>query len=176
MGEVSLRCLSIDDTQNIVRWRNSDFVRKNLFSQQTLTNEHIEYYESKIKTGKCKQFIIVIKEDGKSMDVGTVFIKNLDYANSCGEFGIFIGEELARGKGYGKKATEQVLKYGFEVLGLNRIYLNVLADNTSAIKIYEHVGFIQEGIMRESFCRNKESVDVIIMAFLKCSWKERTSQ
>ena len=176
MNQVSLRTLSIHDTKNIIKWRNMTSVKKNLYFQGELTAEqHIAYYENFIKTGKCVQFIIVVKNDKFSTDIGTVFIKNIDCSNHNGEYGIFIGEEAARGKGYAKPATELVLKYGFEVLNLHRIYLTVMSDNVPAIKTYESVGFIREGVLREEYMRANGYVDVVMMSMLRREWnaKER---
>lgn len=39
------------------------------------------------------------------------------------------------------EATRQILKIAFENLGLNRVYLNVLADNGRANAFYRKAGF-----------------------------------
>ena len=52
--------------------------------------------------------------------------------------------------GYGSEAIRLLLRYGFEVLGLHRIDLRVLADNGRAIRAYEKCGFVREGVERES--------------------------
>lgn len=174
MNALTLRPLSLADTHNIVRWRNLPSVRKNLYSQKELTPEqHISYYKNVVQCGKCAQFIISVKEEEASTDIGTVFIKNIDYDNKSGEYGIFIGEESARGKGYAKLATSQILAYGFESLMLNRIFLTVMADNMPAIKAYESAGFIHEGVMREMYLRADRYVDVIMMAITRNDWDKR---
>jgi diamine N-acetyltransferase len=48
----------------------------------------------------------------------------------------------AIGTGAAKKGTELILRYGFEVLELCRIYLNVLNENERAVRFYEKLGFI----------------------------------
>jgi len=169
--KVELRKIIISDTANIIKWRNSEEVRRNLFSQIELTEEyHIKYLHDIVETGKCFQYIIVIKENGNSIDIGTVFIKNIDYKNCKGEFGIFIGESSARGKGYAKLATIEILRIAFTEIMLNRVYLTVIFDNIAAIKSYEKAGFKMEGRLRSDYCRNGEYVDVIIMGITKEMW------
>ena len=51
--------------------------------------------------------------------------------------------------GCSRNATLEILKYGFSELGLNKIYLNVLANNIRAIKFYEKLGFVKEGVFRK---------------------------
>lgn len=174
METVTLRPIELLDTDNIVRWRNLPSVKKNLYSQDELKPEqHINYFNSVVKTGKSAQFIITIEGGNGKQDIGTVFIKNIDHKNHKGEYGIFIGEEIARGKGYAKAATELVLQYGFETLNLHRIFLTVMNDNYPAIAAYEKSGFLCEGVMRDEYLRSDGYVDIIIMAILKDEWKKR---
>ena len=44
-------------------------------------------------------------------------------------------------KGYGKEALMRSVEYGFNELGLNRIFLSVYADNPRAVHVYEKCGF-----------------------------------
>lgn len=144
-NKVFLRPISINDTENIVKWRNSSFVLEKLINQDLLTVEmHTDYYLKKIATKQIFQFIIVSKEDKNEKDIGTTFLKNIDYILKQAEFGIFIGEKDACGHGYGTEAVKLTIKYAFENLSLNKIYLTVFKDNINAIKAYERVGFKQE--------------------------------
>lgn len=166
--EVTLRPIDLSDTANIVKWRNSQFVKSNLFSQSDLTGEqHINYFNNVVSKGKCYQYIIEVKMNNKSLDIGTTFIKNIDMNNRKGEFGIFIGEEKARGKGYAKLAIKEILKIAFSNLQLNRCYLEVLAENQRAIHLYEKVGFKKEGLLKQDYSRNGQYYDVLIMGMLK---------
>ena len=70
-------------------------------------------------------------------------------------------------------ATHETLRYGFEELKLHRIYLTVMADNVPAIRTYEKVGFIKEGIMRDGFLRYDGYVDIVMMTMLKSDWDNR---
>jgi UDP-4-amino-4,6-dideoxy-N-acetyl-beta-L-altrosamine N-acetyltransferase len=172
MTHVVLRLITKNDTEDIVRWRNKDSVKKNLYTQNELTAEqHEKWLKTKVMTGSCVQFIIEIHSKDSHMGIGTVFIKNIDIANSKGEFGIFIGEENARGKGYATIATSMILDHAFKSLNLNRIYLTVFSDNLAAIRAYEKAGFLIEGILRQDFHRYDGFVDVTCMGITIDKWK-----
>ena len=169
---VKLRYIELEDTDNIVKWRNKSFVKKNLYSQENLTpDQHINYYNSRIKTGKVKQFIILAFDGIEYQAIGTTFLKNIDGDSSKAEFGIFIGNEKAMGKGYGSQATLLTVDYAFRELELNRVYLTVLADNYSAIKAYQKCGFEIEGVLKQDYRRSGTYIDVIVMGLLKGAWK-----
>ena len=168
---VVLRPLSLEDTDSIVRWRNADFVKKNLYTQDELTSEqHIEYFHRFVETQKVIQFIISVQENDLSLDIGTTFLKNIDKHNKKAEYGVFIGEKDALGKGFGKIATKLTLDYAFISLDLNRVYLSVFADNVSAIKAYEKSGFFVEGKLIQDHLRCDGYADVIIMGITREMW------
>ena len=47
----------------------------------------------------------------------------------------------AHGSGAALQATRLILKYAFETLGMERVYLNVLAENGRANAFYKKAGF-----------------------------------
>lgn len=176
MTRVYLRPLTLEDTFNIVKWRNLPSVRKNLYSQDELTEaQHISYFHNVVEQGKCVQYVIVVNNGYIESEIGTIFIKNIDYNNRKGEYGIFIGEEQARGKGYSKVATNEILSIAFQKLNLNRIYLTVLNNNIVAIKSYLRQGFQIEGWLRQDYCRDGVYMNVLVMGLLKDDWAKKTS-
>lgn len=172
MTNIILRPITVADTANIVRWRNSWEVKKNLFSQTELTEaQHLQWLDRRVRTGDCFQYIIVdIGENDKVEDIGTVFIKSIDRENQKGEFGIFIGEISARGKGFATLATKEIIKIAFENISLNRVYLQVFSDNEAAVRAYKRAGFMVEGVLCQDFLRYDGFQDVIVMGITKDRW------
>lgn len=161
---IVLRPLRIEDTSNIVKWRNRDDVKKNLFTQSDITEEqHLNYYHDFIETKKVYQFIIVA--DG--VDCGTTFLKNIDYINKRAEFGIFIGDPSFRGKGVGSFATSKTIEIGFNELFLNSIYLTVFSENKAAINSYKKAGFKIVNSDQKHFLSNGSFVYVSMMEINK---------
>ncbi|MCL1918380.1 MAG: UDP-4-amino-4,6-dideoxy-N-acetyl-beta-L-altrosamine N-acetyltransferase [Peptococcaceae bacterium] len=163
-GGVSLRPLTREDTANIVKWRNIPRVRNNFIYQMELTAAaHEKWLETRVKTGQVEQFIIVTEEDG---DVGSVYLRDIDRIHRKAEFGIFIGEESALGKGIGTAAARMILDYAFHNLGLNKVFLRVLADNARALSSYERAGFVREGCFVQDVIIDNEPRDLVFMAAL----------
>ena len=97
---VILRPIDGSDTENIIRWRNKESVRQHFIYQKPFTAEgHTAWLKNMVETGKVSQFIIHSKNLKK--DVGTVFLRDIDHENNKAEYGIFIGEDDARGLGIG---------------------------------------------------------------------------
>lgn len=141
--KILLEPIKIEDTDLIIKWRNNENVRKNFIFQKKFTREiHLNWLESQVNTGNVVQFIIKIKENNKA--IGSVYFRDIDYTKKIAEYGIFIGEDDERGNGYGTEAAQLALNFAFNELNLDRIFLRVFKDNKSAIKTYEHAGFIYD--------------------------------
>ena len=72
-----------------------------------------------------------------------------------------------RGRGLGQEITRLVLSWAFDVLGLHRVELEVLASNDRAIGCYLACGFRQEGIRRQAGLYPDGWKDFILMALLR---------
>ena len=162
---IYLRLMNSGDTELIVKWRNSDAVRKRFIYQKLFTRQsHEKWIETMVNTGKVVQMMICKRDD--HTPVGSVYIRDIDNEHHKGEFGIFIGEEAARGKGIGTRAGRLMIEYAFQELHLHRLYLRVFADNTQAIASYEKAGFIREAYLRDDVWIDDGYKDIVLMSII----------
>lgn len=75
-----------------------------------------------------------------------------------------------RGRGIGTEATRLIVGHGFEAVGLHRVQLDAYAYNHRALRVYEKVGFVREGVRREVEQRGGVWVDEVLMAVLDHEW------
>lgn len=164
--KIYLRPITLEDTEMVLRWRNSDAVKQYFIYREDITvADHLSWMETKVKTGKVCQFIIYFKET--DMPIGSVYLQSIDHVHKNAEYGIFIGETDALGKGCGKDAAKLAIEYAFEVLDLHKVYLRVLDNNKRAIRSYENAGFEVEGVMRDEVFVGGKFYDVVRMAVLR---------
>ncbi len=162
---VYLRPMAYEDTERIVSWRNQEAVRRNFIYQELFTREsHEQWIHTMVETGRVAQMMICETESGKP--VGSVYLRDIDRRHNRAEYGIFIGEEGARGKGYGTMAARLMIRYAFEELGLHRLFLRAFADNAQAIRSYEKAGFEREAYLREDVCIDGCYRDIVLMGIL----------
>lgn len=162
---IYLRPMTLEDTEKIVAWRNSDAVRKNFIRQEPFTREsHERWVHTMVETGKVIQTIIC--ELGTDRPLGSVYIRDIDRRHSKAEYGIFIGEPQARGRGIGTAAAKLMLRLCFEEEGLHRVFLRAFADNLQAIRSYEKAGFAREALLRDDVCIGGKYRDIVLMGIL----------
>ena len=163
--KIILRPITAEDTSLIVKWRNTESVRKNFIFREIFTEEmHTKWMETKVASGEVVQYIII--DRSSDIPVGSVYFRDVDTKKRSAEYGIFIGEERAKGKGIGTETARIFTRFGFEVLGLHRISLRLLAGNLQAEKSYLNAGFAREGIARDMEFIDGEYRDIVFMAKL----------
>lgn len=163
---IYLRPMTHEDTERIVAWRNSEAVRKNFIYQAPFTKEgHENWIRTMIETGKVVQMMICDTATYEAL--GSVYIRDIDRQHNKAEYGIFIGEPSARGRGVGTAAAKLMLSYCFGEEKLHRVYLRAFAENRQAIRSYEKAGFVQEGLFRDDVCIDGKYRDIVRMAAVR---------
>ena len=74
-------------------------------------------------------------------------------------------------KGIGTRAKKEICNYGFENLGLNKLYFITNEDNYASIRVNEKCGFVLEGRMRKEYLtKDGEWKDRLYYGLLKEEW------
>jgi len=80
--------------------------------------------------------------------MGTVSLKNIDWAAKDAEFAIAL-RGMAHGKGYGRFAMNGIMEIAFDKLDLEEVYWIVRVDNLPAIRLYDRGGYENMGLMSQ---------------------------
>lgn len=168
MNKIRLRALSAGDIEKTLQWHNQEDISDFYSGHPFPVNIEMEqkWYE-KILTSNFPVSVFGIENIENQCLIGITTLRDINFFNRSAEFSIFIGDIEYRGKGFSNNATSQTLRFGFFKMGLNRIYLKVLEENESAIKLYQTTGFVKEGLLRSSVFKNNCFKNEIIMAILK---------
>jgi RimJ/RimL family protein N-acetyltransferase len=101
---------------------------------------------------------------------GEVVLNELNVGNeSCG-FRIALQGPRFYGRGLGTEATRLIIDYAFATVGVHRIELQVYDFNPRARHVYERVGFVHEGTMREALRWDGQWIDCHLMGMLASDW------
>ncbi len=164
--KVILRAFEEEDLENCWRWVNKPEVVRNLMMRYPVSRLAERAFIERATKPQPNDKIFAI-ETLEGLYVGNCGLHNISWEDRRATFGIFIGERGQWNKGYGTDATRALVRYGFEEMNLNRIGLRVFADNEAAIRCYEKVGFVREGVNRQFRYREGGYVDAVVMAVLR---------
>ncbi|MFE3454363.1 GNAT family N-acetyltransferase [Nonomuraea sp. NPDC059194] len=99
--------------------------------------------------------------------VGEIVINELDAGNlSCNLRIALLGSRVF-GKGFGTEAIGLVLDHVFATTPINRVSLGVYDFNERARHVYEKVGFVTEGVLRDALLWEGRWHDEIVMSVLR---------
>ncbi|GHG94073.1 GNAT family N-acetyltransferase [Streptomyces lanatus] len=101
--------------------------------------------------------------------VGEAVLNEWDEDNRSCSFRILIGPD-GRDRGLGTESVRLIVGHAFEQLGLHRVSLHALSYNSRARRAYEKVGFVAEGVDRQSVWQAGEWIDQVRMAILAPEW------
>lgn len=127
-------------------------------------SRHAEQYRS------GEAFFFTVCELGDDRFIGTTWFKEVNRLDGNAELAIYMDRDHI-GSGWGTDAVRTLLAFGFGTLGLERVWLTVMADNARAIRSYEKVGFKLEGVMRRSFRVKGQLTDSLLMSILRDEWE-----
>lgn len=155
MDEVSIREFRLEDVENKVRWINDPEVNRYLHYEIPLSVEKTRAWFFRKDNESRRDCVIEYRDK----PVGLIGLLAIDMVNQKAEYYISIGEPACFGRGIGTTASRLILQYGFQELGLNKIYLNVDADNEAACRMYDKLGFVREGLFRRELLRRGSLID-----------------
>jgi RimJ/RimL family protein N-acetyltransferase len=126
-----------------------------------------DWYGSRNAQADRLDLAVVDKASGQC--VGEVVLNDWDNGNSSCGFRTLLGPK-GRDRGLGTKSVRMIVGYGFEQLGLHRIELEVYSFNPRARRVYEKVGFVAEGVLRDALRWEDGWVDATVMSILAPEW------
>jgi UDP-4-amino-4,6-dideoxy-N-acetyl-beta-L-altrosamine N-acetyltransferase len=166
---ISLRPLKSEDSSILYHWRNSPSVSQFMYRDDPIEIEdHLRWFNSVYQDTAQSRYRIA---EWNSQAVGLVSLTKIDLRQKTCEWGGYLGPEAQRGLGLGKEMIVSSLDIAFTELELNRVTVEVLVTNHRAIKLYESVGFVREGVLRERAIHADGPLDAIILSILRREWR-----
>lgn len=101
--------------------------------------------------------------------IGAIGLSNVDSEHYQAELGYWIGLPWW-GRGYASEAAGYTLAFGFETLGLNRIYAHHMVRNPVSGHILRKIGMRGEGVLRQRVRKWGKFEDVALLSILKSEW------
>jgi RimJ/RimL family protein N-acetyltransferase len=111
--------------------------------------------------------------DGGAL-VGGVSLSWSDSPHRQGEIG-YIFHPGHAGRGYATEAAWEMLRIGFEELGLHRIAGRLDARNAASARVLERLGMRREAHLRENELVKGEWTDELVYALLEDEWVTRAA-
>ena len=132
------------------------------------TYRYLTYLQSRYRAGEFYDWAVVLKEQQKM--IGTAGFTKFYYDDNAAEIGYVLNDRYW-GNGFAVEAAAEVIKFGFEVLKLNRIEARYIVGNDQSLRVMQKLRMKHEGIMRESLLNKGRYVSVGVCSILKSEYE-----
>ena len=121
-----------------------------------------DYHRAIMDSDGSEKLDVIIEEIDTGIAAGYFMLRELD--SPCAEFThVIIGR---KGLGYGSEALKLLLKWTFEIKKFHRVWIDCKEYNSIALHLYERLGFIREGVLREYLLTNGVYENLIVLGML----------
>jgi [ribosomal protein S5]-alanine N-acetyltransferase len=110
---------------------------------------------------------VTLRSDGRQ--IGGVGLR-LDEPYRHAELGYWLGVAYWR-QGYATEASREMLRYGFEDLGLHRIFASHFQHNPASGRVLRKLGMRYEGCQREHLYKWDQFIDSELYGLLRQEWQ-----
>ncbi len=159
-GRVRLRPTGEDDLDFVLREEGDDANR--LFIGRWPRGRHLEAL-----AGEDVEHLIA--EHGSGAPVGYAILTGVGNPGRILCFKRLMVAE--KGRGYGRAVLRLIRERAFGDLGAHRLWLDVKEGNARARGLYESEGFVQEGVLRDSFWTGDVHESLVVMFILESGYR-----
>lgn len=146
-----LRALEEEDLAMLQEWRNNPLFRKNFREHKELSSFHQKFwYERTIKNPNDFMFAIVDLKDNSI--IGACGLLYTNWILRSADFSFYLGkDDLYMDDLYAPDAIQTLIKYGFEDLNLNKIWMELYEyDHLKFDFFTKEMGFSVDGVLRDN--------------------------
>ncbi|MFI1866544.1 GNAT family N-acetyltransferase [Streptomyces jumonjinensis] len=164
---VRLRAMEPSEADALWRWNHDPEVIRWMSDgyPQSLAQVRTWMEERQRSTYGDALFGIEATDDARL--IGLVRLRGAEPETGCAELDVYLGEKEYWGRGFATDAMRTACRYGFEDMRLHKITLTVVTENHAARRVYEKVGFVTEGRLRQVFRRDGRWYDMFTMGLLE---------
>tara|TARA_R110002033_G_scaffold139077_1_gene178248 strand:+ start:4129 stop:4665 length:537 start_codon:yes stop_codon:yes gene_type:complete len=172
--KVGLRALEREDLKYLRDWRNKEDFRRNFREVRELSLTDQEKWFESIQNTKHINFMFTIVDLETNEPIGAAGLLYINWINRSADFSFYIGKDdiYIDDKDASLEAVNLLIKYGFNNLNLNKIWMELYEFDTKKIDIFtKKFNFKQDGLLRENCFEDGKYWDSYLISLLSKDFK-----
>lgn len=166
-----LRKMTIEDAQDLYEYAKDPQVSKyTLWQPHKSMDESInflKYVINNYEKHNVENWGMVHKQTDKFIGTCGYFLWEPEYSRAEIQYAM---SDKYSGMGLMTEAVNEVIKFGFEKMRLNRISAKCMIENVASERVMQKTGMKFEGIMREGVFAKGKFYDLKVYAILRADW------
>ena len=182
LQNVTLRTVSREDVGRIRQWLKDEEVSESWFGRYSYGDPaHLGYHPEQMEDASDEAWERVFNDPEHRMlsiytergeHIGEVHVA-IEETLGDGHISILVGRKDMWHQGYGTAGLTTALDMAFSEWGLYRVWADVPEYNTSALAMFDHLGFVHEGTLRKSRPHEGARFDSVVVGMLAAEYASR---
>jgi RimJ/RimL family protein N-acetyltransferase len=175
---LTLRRYLESDYDDLLKLQSNDDVTRFLLYDSKTPEEVRESLAKRLTAvamnadGQALTLAVILRETGQHLGEVTLFVHSIEH--KTGEIG-FVFHPESHGHGYAAEAAVELLRLGFDELGMHRIIGQLWAANTASANLLIRLGLRLEAHFVKAELHEGEWADGMIFAMLAEEWHARST-
>jgi RimJ/RimL family protein N-acetyltransferase len=164
----ALRAIERDDLSQLLAWRNQPELRRYFREYRELNLEQqLSWFNLKVNNDASTRMFSIVDQEGKLL--GAAGLCYIDWINRTADFSIYLGwQGLYIDHKFAPDAARTLIKYGFEELGLNRLWSEIYSFDQAKVIFFNKLGFHLDGQHRQTHWAENAWHDSLFFSLLAC--------
>lgn len=167
---IVLRKLTEADLEKVMNWRMDPDITRYMYTDPVLTLEGQKQWLQKIEQDETVRYWMIVVD---GVDAGVINLADIDYEKKECIWGYYIGEKKVRSLKLSLTLEWNLYDYVFEILGLDRLYNEVMSANEGVVKLHLMCGGKIDAIYPEHVEKNGVKYDVTAGSITKEEWAKK---
>ena len=162
-----LRAIEERDLAQLLTWRNNPELRQYFREYRELNGtQQRQWFESKVNGDpSTRMFAIESLADGRLL--GACGLCYIDWVNRTADFSIYIGlDGIYIDEQWAPDAAVSMIRYGFEELGLHRLWTEIYDFDAAKARFLQSLGFVIDGRHRQTHWAQGQWHDSLFLSLL----------
>jgi UDP-4-amino-4,6-dideoxy-N-acetyl-beta-L-altrosamine N-acetyltransferase len=168
VNDLELRPVSIEDSDILLLWRNSEHIRINMLNGHIIgDDEHKKWILSMLNDNSSDWLIVEYNQK----PVGVIYITNINKSNSTCTWGMYVDDSVM-GTVIGVLMELIAIDRMVYDFNIRKIWGETLELNSRLLAMHKKFGFEVEGVYKDHVFRCGKYIDVYRISLFGKKWKK----
>ncbi|HPF88286.1 MAG TPA: GNAT family protein [Candidatus Limiplasma sp.] len=166
---VTLSPLEQEDLEPLRQWRNNPEFRKYFREYREINKDmQLKWYQQKV-LGDPSTMMFGIHDAASGELLGCCGLCYINWVHRNADLSLYIGWQNAYidTEGYAEESCRLLFTYGFQELGLEKIWTEIYEFDEPKYQLYQKLGFQQDGLLRKQYLYNGKYWDSRMLSLLR---------
>ncbi|MGH7089876.1 MAG: GNAT family N-acetyltransferase [Stellaceae bacterium] len=172
-ARIVLRAIERDELDLLLAWRNRPEFRRYFREHRELSGVQQErWFEEKVLGDANTRMFAIAERGDPAKLLGACGLCYIDWVNRSADFSIYIGRDSCYiDETWAPDAGRVLLGYGFDELGLHRVWCEVFAFDEAKKRLLPALGFRLDGRHRAAHWAEGAWHDSLFFGLLDCDFR-----